>query len=183
MANTKRKKNAFFHFKLILVKGIHLEWVNAFIIYSAFLGILSLCPISTFFCTTQEQTGDFNRVCGCLSTEACGGKWWRESLRSCTTLCNPVDCSPPGSSVCGVLQARILEWVAMPSSRGSPWPRDWTCVSFDSCIAGGFFTTELLGKPPNNPNMHKLPQESVLTNPPMSRWPGHCTQLEFFSGP
>ena len=42
------------------------------------------------------------------------------------TLC--VDCSPPGSSVHGILQARILEWIAMPSSRGS-WPRDWTCLS------------------------------------------------------
>ena len=41
------------------------------------------------------------------------------SLRSCPTLCDPTDCSPPGSSVPGILQARILEWVAMPSSRGS----------------------------------------------------------------
>ena len=39
-------------------------------------------------------------------------------LQLCPTLCDPVDCSPPGSSVCGSLQARILEWVAMPSSRG-----------------------------------------------------------------
>ena len=38
---------------------------------------------------------------------------------------DPVNCSPPGSSVHGILQARILEWVAMPSSRGSSWPRDW----------------------------------------------------------
>ena len=48
----------------------------------------------------------------------------------------PVDCSPPGSSVHGVRQARILEWVAMPSSRESSQPRDRTQVS---CIAGGFF--------------------------------------------
>jgi len=53
-------------------------------------------------------------------------------------------CSPTGFSVRGVLQARILEWVAMPSSRGSSQPRDRTCVS---CIAGGFFTTESPGKP------------------------------------
>ena len=44
-------------------------------------------------------------------------------------LCDPMDCSPPGSSVHGILQARILEWVAMPSSRGSSRPRDWTWVS------------------------------------------------------
>ena len=42
-----------------------------------------------------------------------------------------MDCSPPGSCVCGILQARILEWVAIPFSRGSFWPRDWTR---DSCI-------------------------------------------------
>ena len=42
----------------------------------------------------------------------------------------PMDCSPPDSSVHGVLQARILEWVAMPSSRGSSWARDWTWVSY-----------------------------------------------------
>ena len=46
----------------------------------------------------------------------------------------PYDCSPPGSSVHGILQARILEWVAMPSSRGSSWPRDRTHVSCGSCI-------------------------------------------------
>ena len=44
-------------------------------------------------------------------------------------LCNSMDCSPPGSSVCGFLQARILEWVAMSSSRGSSQPRDWTQIS------------------------------------------------------
>ena len=47
-----------------------------------------------------------------------------KSLQSCLTLCDPVDCSPPGSSVRGILQARILERVAMPSSRGSSSPGD-----------------------------------------------------------
>ena len=49
--------------------------------------------------------------------------------QSCLTLCDPMDCSPPGSSVHGILQARILECVAMPSSRGSSQPRDQTQVS------------------------------------------------------
>ena len=62
-------------------------------------------------------------------------------------LCDPIDCSLPDSSVHGTLKARILEWVAMPSSRGSFWPRDRTHISFGSCIAGSFFTTEPLGKP------------------------------------
>ena len=57
--------------------------------------------------------------------------------QSCLTLWNPTDCSPPGSSVHGILQARILEWVAMPSSRGSSQPSDQTQVSH---IAGRFFT-------------------------------------------
>ena len=59
-------------------------------------------------------------------------------------LCNPMDCSPPGSSVHGILQARILEWVAVPSSRGSSPPRDRPPVF---CVAGGFFITEPPGKP------------------------------------
>ena len=50
-------------------------------------------------------------------------------LQLCLTLCDPMDCGSPGSSVHGILQARILEWVAMPSSRGSSWPWNWTHVS------------------------------------------------------
>ena len=57
-------------------------------------------------------------------------------LSVCPTLCNPMDCSPPGSSVLGILQARILEWVAISFSRGSSRPRDRTQVS---CIRGRHF--------------------------------------------
>ena len=53
-----------------------------------------------------------------------------KSLQSCQTLCDPTDFNLPGSSVHGILQARILEWVAMPSSRGSSWPRDQTHISY-----------------------------------------------------
>ena len=62
----------------------------------------------------------------------------------CPTLWDPMDFSPPGSSVYGISQARIPEWVTMPSSRGSSQPRDGTQVCH---IAGGFFTTEPSGKP------------------------------------
>ena len=55
-------------------------------------------------------------------------------FQPCPTLCNPVDCRSPGSSVHGILQARILEWVFMPSSRASSPPMGWTCVSYVSCI-------------------------------------------------
>ena len=64
--------------------------------------------------------------------------------QSCLTLCDPVDCSPPGSSVHGILKARILEWVAIPFSRRCSWPRDRTRVSH---IGGTFFVTEPPGKP------------------------------------
>ena len=57
--------------------------------------------------------------------------------QSCPTLSDPMDCSSPGSSVHGILQARILEWIAIPFSGESSQPRDQIQVS---CIAGGFFT-------------------------------------------
>ena len=57
--------------------------------------------------------------------------------QSCPTRWDPMDGSPPGSSVRGILWARILEWIAIPFFRGSSQPRDWTRVS---CIAGTFFT-------------------------------------------
>ena len=57
--------------------------------------------------------------------------------QSCLVLFDPMDYSPLGSSAHGILQARILEWIAIPSSRGSSQPKDWTQVS---CITAGFFT-------------------------------------------
>ena len=60
-----------------------------------------------------------------------------------STLCDPMDCSPPGSSVHGILQARILEWVAISFSRESSWPRDQTQASR---IAGRRFTCSSAGK-------------------------------------
>ena len=59
--------------------------------------------------------------------------------QSCPNLCNPVDYSPPGTSVHGILQARTLEWAATPFSRGSSQPRDQTHVSYVSCISKWVF--------------------------------------------
>ena len=70
----------------------------------------------------------------CVLAQSLGHLW----------LCGPGGWSPPGSSVHGILQGGILEWVAIFSSRGSSQPRDQTHIS---CIAGGFFTTEPPGKP------------------------------------
>ena len=66
--------------------------------------------------------------CPSSSYKPCLVQAWvhAKSLQLCPTLCDPMDCSLPGSSVHGILQARILEWVATPSSRESFWPRDWT---------------------------------------------------------
>ena len=55
-------------------------------------------------------------------------------IKSCLTHCDPMDYSLPGSSVHGILQARILEWVAMPFSRVSSWPKDQTHLSYVSCV-------------------------------------------------
>ena len=73
-------------------------------------------------------------ICACL-------------LQSCLTLC-PMDCIPPGSSVHRILQARILEWVAMPSSKGSSWPRDQTSSLMSPSLLGGFFTTSATWEAP-----------------------------------
>ena len=72
-------------------------------------------------------------------------------LQPCLTLCDPGVRGWTGSSVHGILQARILEWVAMPSSRGSSPPRDRPVSPASFCIAGGFYTAE---------SPEKLPRES-----------------------
>ena len=68
--------------------------------------------------------------------------------QSCPTLCDPLDCSLPGFSICGIFQARILEWIAISFSRGSSWPRYWTQVSW---IAGRLFTVWATKKEENGP--------------------------------
>ena len=76
------------------------------------------------------------------------------SLQSCLTLCDLMDCSPPGSPVHGMLQARKLERVAMPSSGESSWPKDRTWVlSFKfPALQGGFFTTSATWLSPKDAN-------------------------------
>ena len=93
---------------------------------------------------------------------------------SCLTLCDSVGCSPPGSSVHGILQARILEWVAMSSSRGSSQPRDQT---FISCIylhrQAGSFTTRAPWEAPTGMGSHFLLQGTLPTqglNPGLPQW-------------
>ena len=77
-----------------------------------------------------------HRICGILYLQY-SISYEEKVVQSCLTLWDPMNCSRQGSSVRGILQARMLEWVAIPFSRGSSWPRNWTWVS---CIAGKFFT-------------------------------------------
>ena len=77
----------------------------------------------------------------------------------CLTLCDPIDYSPPDSSVHGISQTRILEWVAISFSRRSSRPRDRTCIS---CLAGGPFPTE----PPRKPQMLLVQFSSVTQSCP-----------------
>ena len=83
---------------------------------------------------SSSQTCGFPGECPQQRLEAAHVPWCvcAKSLQLCLTLCNPMNYCPPGSSVHGILQARILEWVSVSSSRGSSQPRDWTCVSYIS---------------------------------------------------
>ena len=85
------------------------------------------------------------------STRVCA-----KQLQSCPILCDPMDCSPPGFSVHGILQARILEWVAISSSRVSSWLRDQIQVYSAPALTGRFFTTSATWEAP--PQQEKPPQ-------------------------
>ena len=86
-----------------------------------------------------------------------------------------MDCSPPGCSVHGIFQARILQWVAIPFSRGSYWPRDWTQVS---CIAGWFFTIWAT-REDYQITARILMQESLVSWGQSSRWIGFVVVVLF----
>ena len=91
---------------------------------------------------------DIKLLPGRISSHTCWLPEYLLSRFSCVQLfATPWTAVHQGSSVHGILQARILEWVVMSSSRGSSWLRDQTCISYVSCIAGGFFTAESSGKP------------------------------------
>ena len=87
-------------------------------------------------------------------------------------LCDPMDCNPPGSSVHGILQARILEWVAIPFSRSSFWPRDRTWVSY---IISRFFTIWAIRR------VHAS-SKIVLNNPCLLEFTSLCVPLPLSVG-
>ena len=117
-------------------------------------------------------------LCACMLTR---------SLQSCLTLCYPVDYSPPGSCVHGILKARILEWVAMPSSWGSSWPWDQTCVPCVSCLLR-WQVGSLQLAPPGKPRPSFPPQKmkSGLKVPTLvaggsEPFPGNCLRCHLES--
>ena len=87
--------------------------------------------------SSQPQSNKCVCVCMCVCVCVCVCVCMCSVAQSCLTLRDAMDCNPPGSSVYGILQAGILEWVAMASSRGSSQPKDRTQVSH---MAGRFFT-------------------------------------------
>ena len=92
------------------LSGLMDRWGNVYSFYSRV----------NFQITRQHILKEYVRVCSVTQSRQ--------------TLCDIVDCSLPGSSVHGILQARILEWVAISYSRGSSWPKDGTHISCISCI-------------------------------------------------
>ena len=108
---------------------------------------------------TNTDTIDSASVSGLLNILCTDHDLKGNSVRaqSCPTLCSSMDYSPPDSSVHGILQARILEWVAVPSSRGSSQRRNRTRVSYLSCTAGRFLTAEPPGKPRRQQRTSKNP--------------------------
>ena len=89
----------------------------------------------------------FNKDLEELNKNQCWTTQWSEVAQLCPTLCNPMDCSPPGSLVHGIFQAWILEWVEISFSRGSFWPRDQTQISH---IVGRRFTIWATREAQNN---------------------------------
>ena len=92
-----------------------------------------------------------SRVCACCD-------------QSCLLLCDVMDCSPPGSSVHGIFQARILEWVTISLSRGSSWPRDQTLSLAFPALVSWFFTSWATGE------VHDLEQNLSMWNFSVIMW-------------
>ena len=122
--------------KCILTIYLNLE--NSCNIFKGFTklcaGVPSDLSLTTFSSWHLDTSGAIRGSSFCITPRHKIGTFFGVQL--CPILCNLMDYSLPGSSVHGILQARILEWVAMPASRGASWPRNQTWVS---CIAGRVF--------------------------------------------
>ena len=98
--------------------------------------ILSWTLNSVLFPDLPAASDDRGSCCVLqLNKSNISARTWKCELQLCFTLCDPRDCSPPGFSVHGILQARILEWIDVSFSRGSSLSRDQTHISCISCIS------------------------------------------------
>ena len=110
--------------------------------------VLSLCTFFTykylivFFYIVPATT--LKALTKTLFTGMC----LRSVTQSCPALCDPMDCSLPGSSAQGIFQSTILEWVAISPSKGLSWPRDWTCIS---CVLQAYLR-DILSSVPDHCN-------------------------------
>ena len=96
--------------------------------------------------TERLNSNNYIHICVCVCVCVWQPCVCMLSHFSCVWLCRPMDCSQPGSSIHGIILARILKWVAMPFSKVSAQSKDQTHVSCSSCTSGRFFTVEPLGK-------------------------------------
>ena len=133
---------------LVFVIGVHCGFPVFFFLPSFYYSVLTVWlpiplvlwhNIPTLFSPEQLICSNKNSICCFYGTSSPSDflLWNCACMLSCFShvwLCGPMECSRPGSSVHGILQARILEWVAMPSSRGSSQSRDQTHISNTSCI-------------------------------------------------
>ena len=126
------------------MRAIHISWERIQLCLS------SLALFMNSECRTLRE--------GALIGKRAFGLVRAKLFQSCPTLCNPMDCSPPGFSVHGTLQARMLEWAAISYSRRSFWSRDRTAVAYVSCAGRQVFFF--------------LP----LAPPKKSLWLGKCLQ-------
>ena len=112
------------------------SWTYSLIVLHFCINMLTHVDMLTFFYTwtrwyIHTQRDSYTQVHSHMNMLTCMGA---KSLQLCLTLYDATDCSLPGSSVHGILQARILEWIAVPSSRGSSQSRVRTRISYLSCI-------------------------------------------------
>ena len=98
------------------------------------LGVLLCKYIYIYLCVCITESLCYTVVFNITLQFNCESKMKVLVIQSCLTLCNPMDCSSPGSSVPGILRSRTLEWVVISFSRGSSWSRDWIHISYIFCI-------------------------------------------------
>ena len=107
------------------VTGSDISFLRRYTFFQIFLNFSKIKIYISEQCSTMNSHIQLTSKCVCMCAK---------SLHSCLTLCIPMDCGPSGSSIRRILQAKMMEWVALPSSRRSSWPRDQTCISYISYI-------------------------------------------------